>query len=723
MKKIILIYFVFIISNLFAQTGLSVEKINLHYEFYPKFIQGFRGMNDGIHFTKISKTDSGSCITKHLITDYNKTGEVLLNLSKLKYNNQSISVDDYTFNQDETKILLLTEKQAVYRRSYTAVYYIYDLNTKQLSKLSTTDEKQTQASFSQDGSKIAYSSNNNLFIKDLNSGKTTQITNDGKINQIINGTSDWVYEEEFSITKAFDWSPDSKYISYLKFDESKVKDFTMEYNVGQLYPTLYTFKYPKAGEANSLVTAYIYDLENQTTQQIDLGEYEYIPRISWSNINNTLVLQTLNRHQNHLKYHKVTLENSTWLDRIFYEEKNKTYIDIDDNLIFLKDGRSILRTSEKDAYKHIYKICFDGSEQQITKGNWDVIDFCGIDAKNKYIYYTAAKKGAIHKGIYKTDLNGKRDLAISSETGKNNANFTPGMRYFIKNYSNANTPPVFSLCDNDGKVIATMEDNSELVEKIKKHQFSPKEFIEFDMGDYSLNGWIIKPANFDVNKKYPVYVNIYGGPGSNMVYDGWDFNLPWHELLAQEGYVVVSVDPRGTMYRGKKFKDITYLQLGKYETQDFIHVAKQLQQLSYIDSTRIGIQGWSYGGFMAASCMTKGDGIFKMGIAIAPVTNWKYYDNIYTERFMRTPAENPEGYNANSPINFANDLQGKFFIIHGSGDDNVHVQNTLEMVNALIRANKQFDLFIYPNRTHGIYGGNTRNHLFQMVLDYVKENL
>jgi dipeptidyl-peptidase-4 len=398
-------------------------------------------------------------------------------------------------------------------------------------------------------------------------------------------------------------------------------------------------------------------------------------------------------------------------------------IDIDDNLIFLNDGLSILRTSEKNGYKHIYKLDFSGKETQITKGNWDVIEFCGIDNQNKFIYYTAAKKGAIHKGIYKIDLKGNKDIAISSETGQNETDFTPGMNYFVKNYSNANTPPVYSLCDNNGKEIAVLENNETLKNRIKQYEFSKKEFVTFDLDGRSLNGWIIKPTNFDSSKKYPVYVSIYGGPGSNTVSDGWDFNNSWHQLLAQEGYIVVSVDPRGTMYRGKAFKDLTYLQLGKYETEDFIDVAKLLQTYPYVDKNRIGIQGWSYGGFMTSLAMTKGNGIFKMGIAVAPVTNWKYYDNIYTERFMRTPQENESGYNDNSPIYFANQLQGNYFLIHGSGDDNVHYQNAMEMANALIAANKKFDFFIYPNRNHGIYGGNTRLHLYNMMLEYVKKNL
>lgn len=723
MRKLIVLIYLLAFNTSYSQTGVSVESIYKTYQFYPKGVSGFNGMKDGQHFTQISDNENGREITKHKITAYKDKGETILNLSKLDFDGEKINVDSYSFNHDETKLLLLTNEQSIYRHSYSANFYVYDLATKTLDILDNTHTIQTLATFSPDGKRIAYISGNNLFYKDLASKTITQITTDGEFNKIINGTTDWVYEEEFAITQAFGWSPDSKYIAFLRFDESNVRDFTLEYNDGELYPSLYTFKYPKAGEDNSKVTAHIYATESKSIAAIDLKEYEYIPRISWSNISNTLVLQTLNRHQNHVNYFKIIQKDNKWVSSVFYTEKSETYIEVDDNLIFLNDGASILRTSEKDGYNHIYKIGFDGSEFQITKGNWDVIEFCGIDAKDKYVYYTAAKKGAIYKGIYKIDLKGKSDSAISLETGQNSANFTSGMNYFIKNYSNANAPPVYSLCDNKGKEIIVMEKNEQLNKAIKASQFSKKEFITFDMGDYSLNGWMVKPANFDASKKYPVFINIYGGPGSNMVYDGWDFNLSWHQLLAQEGYIVVSVDPRGTMYRGKKFKDITYLQLGKYETEDFIEVAKQLQNYAYIDGSRIGIQGWSYGGFMTSLVMTKGSGLFKAGIAVAPVTNWKYYDNIYTERFMRTPQENEGGYNNNSPINFANKLQGNYLLIHGSGDDNVHYQNTMEMTNALITANKQFDLFIYPNRNHGIYGGNTRLHLFTMMLNFIKEKL
>jgi dipeptidyl-peptidase-4 len=604
-----------------------------------------------------------------------------------------------------------------------AVYYLYDLKTSSIQPLDEEHQPQTLAEYSPNGLKVSYIYKNNLFVKDLKTGKVTKLTSDGKRNKIINGTTDWVYEEEFAITKAYGWSPDSKYIGFLRFDEKNVKEFNLTY-YNELYPDLYTFKYPKAGEENSKVTAHIINLKNSKISNIDLGEYEYIPRLQWSGTSNKLIIQTLNRHQNHLKYHLIDLSTKKMITKTFFEEKSDTYVEIDNNLLILKDGNTILRTSEKDGFNHIYKLAFDGVNTQITKGNWDVIEFYGIDESTNTIYYSAAEKSPIYKGIYKINIDATAKTALSLETGTNDAEFTSGMKYFVKTYSNANTPPVFTLCSNDGKEISVLESNSKLNGVLANYKLSPKEFVTFHSGDTELNGWMIKPANFDPSKKYPVYMTVYGGPGSNTVKDSWGgADFIYHQLLAQKGYIVVSADPRGTMYRGAAFKKSTYLQLGKLETEDFINVAKELQNMSFVDPERIGIQGWSYGGFMTSLAITKGADQFKMGIAVAPVTNWRYYDNIYTERFMRTPKENEKGYDDNSPINFANLLKGKYLLIHGSGDDNVHYQNTMEMVNAMVKSDKQFDLFIYPNKNHGIYGGNTRNHLFNMMLNFTLENL
>lgn len=703
----------------FAQTeAITVEKIWKNYEFVTESVDGFRSMNDGSYFSKITMTDQGPSVTKHAFADYSGSGETIIKASLLK----KIGIDDYSFNADETKALITTQTTSVYRRSYTAVFYMIDLKSGTVQPLDEQHEPQTLAEYSPDGTKVSYVHKNNLYVKDIASGKVTQLTKDGEQNKIINGTTDWVYEEEFSITKGYEWSPDSKWIAFLRFDESKVKEFNMEYFF-ELYPMLYTFKYPKAGEDNSKVSAHMIAAKGGKAKPIDLGNYEYIPRLKWSGSENKLVVQTLNRHQNELKYHLVSFTKKKFSTKVFYTETSKTYIDIDDNLLILDDGNTILRTSEKDGFNHVYALTFDGNSKAITSGKWDVIECLGVDA-DQYVYYTSAESGSIHKALYKIKMDGSSKTRISNEYGTTDAEFSNGMKYFIKTYSTAKTAPIYTLCNNKGDDIVVLEDNAAYMDNLSKYNVPTKEFVTFKGHEMELQGWMIKPVDFDPTKKYPVYINIYGGPGSNTVSDSWGgFNHMYHLLLAQSGYIVVSVDPRGTMYRGAEFKKSTYLELGKLETEDFIAVAKELQTKSYVDPARIGIMGWSYGGFMTSLAMTKGADYFKMGIAVAPVTNWRYYDNIYTERFMRTPAENEKGYDDNSPINHVAKLKGNYLLIHGSGDDNVHYQNTMEMINALVRENKQFDLFIYPNKNHGIYGGNTRNHLFQMMYDYTLKNL
>jgi dipeptidyl-peptidase 4 len=724
MKKIIFIWFIALSfsSTLIAQE-ITVSKLWREGTFFSKHVDGFRSMKDGEYFTKISETGYGKAITKHAFKSYQGKGEVLVKLSDLKINGTILDIDDYEFNSDESKLLFTTNTESIYRRSYSAVYYLYDLSSKKLEALDSKHQPQTLAEYSPDGRKVSFIHQNNIYVKNLDNQEVTQVTTDGLQNAIINGTTDWVYEEEFAITKGFCWSPDSKNIAFIKFDERQVKEFNMNYFY-DLYPSLYTFKYPKAGEDNSKVSLHIYQVNSKNTTPISLGEYEYIPRLKFSSNKNQLVVQTLNRHQNQLKYHLIDLDEKQIHAKVFFEEKSDTYVEIDDNLLILSDGNTILRTSESNGFNHIYALSFDGKSRQITQGNWDVIEFFGINEKSKIIYYASAEKGAINKAIYSIKMDGSDKTTLSKEQGYNEAEFSTGMKYFIKTYSNASTPPVFTLCNNKGKELDVLEDNQQLKNTIQSYHFVQKEFVQFQGAEKPLNGWILKPSDFDSTKQYPVYMTVYGGPGSNMVADEWGgADFAYHQLLVQKGYIVVSVDPRGTMYQGAAFKKSTYLQLGKLETEDVIAVGIELGKRNYIDAARIGIQGWSYGGFMTSLAMTKGAHVFKMGIAVAPVTNWKYYDNIYTERFMRTPEENPNGYNDNSPINFVKELKGKYLLIHGSGDDNVHYQNTMEMITALVAANKQFDHFIYPNKNHGIYGGNTRNHLFTMMLNYTLNNL
>mgnify|MGYP000616108363 FL=1 len=719
MKNSILLVFTLVYSFVFSQ-DLTVERIWKNYEFSPKRIGGFKSMNDGEHYTNMKE---GNSIYKFSLNDVNDKGAVILDGSKLLVDGKKLSFDDYEFNSDETKILLLTNVESIYRRSFQAVYYLYDLATQKLTPLDSEHTPQTLAEYSPDGTKVSFIHGNDLFVKTISNGKVEKLTQDGKRNKIINGTTDWVYEEEFSITKAYGWSPDSKYIAYLRFDEKKVPEYSMD-SYGGLYPEAYTFKYPKAGEVNSVVTAHCVSLESKKVQQIALGSYEYIPRLNWSAASNQLIIQTMNRHQSELNYWLVDVVKGKVSSKIFFTEKSTTYIDIDDNLLILKDGKSILRTSEESGYRHIYQLNFDGSVKQITKGPWDVIDFLGFDETSKQIYFSSAEKGAIHKSIYSVETSGANKRDLTPKIGYNEAEFLNGMHYFIHTYSNANQAPVYNLCKSDGSVVRELESNQAFMDKMKKERLSSKQFIEVNANGVKLNASVILPVGFDPAKKYPMYVNVYGGPGHNEVLDAWDGNdYFFHQLLAQKGYIIACVDNRGTGLRGAEFKKMTYQNLGHYETIDQIEAAKWFAKQSYVDAGRIGIWGWSYGGYMSSLCITKGADTFKMAIAVAPVTTWRYYDSIYTERYLRTPQENAKGYDENSPINFADKLKGKFLLIHGTADDNVHFQNSVMFSEALIQANKSFEQAYYPNKNHGIFGGNTTIQLYTKMTDFILNNL
>lgn len=700
----------------YAQEELSNDLIWSSREFSPDYVYSVRSMNDGEHFSALEENK----IIKYKYTDFSTSVGTIFDGSEM----EGITIDDYFFNADETKLLVATGMKKVYRRSFTAKYYIVDLETKKYEPLFDKEPKEMLAEFSPDGSKVGFVYENNVYYKKLSSGEVVQVTNDGSKNGVLNGTTDWVYEEEFSITKAFHWSPKGTKIAYLKFDESEVNDFTMFYYRNELYPQEYTFKYPKAGEDNSELSLHIYNVADEKTLEVNIGPFEYCPRLKWTNDDNTLVYLMLNRHQNHLVYATSVWEGDKLGGKIIHQDQSEQYVEVDDNLIFLNDGKSFLRTSEKDGYNHIYQIGFDGSESQLTQGEWDVVELKGVNEDKGLIYYTSAEEGAIYRDLYYVSLSGDKKQKLSSLKGSNNADFSAGMKYYINYYSNANEPYKISVHNAKGKELDVLVNNDKLKEKLDKYELSKKEFFTIKGAEHDLNAFIIKPPNFDESKKYPVYFNIYNGPGHNTVVDSWGgSNHLYHHLLAQNGYIVISVDTRGTMYRGAEFKKSTYLQLGKLETEDMIAVAKEVQEWPYVDPDRIGVMGWSYGGYMTSLCMTKGADIFKMGIAVAPVTNWKWYDNIYTERFMRTPEENNDGYEDNSPINHVKDMKGKYLIVHGSGDDNVHVQNTMEMVDALVKNNKDFEMFIYTNKNHGIYGGYTRLHLFNKMLNFTLENL
>lgn len=703
---------------------LSVDKIWKQYAYYAKSQDGFNSMSDGNTYTFLD--DKGNLMSA-TISNPDDAPRPMVQASDLRWDNQNISIEDYGFNKSEDKVLIMTDVASIYRRSYAANYFLYDLRTKKLEPLSETLSPQTLAEYSPDGTKVSFIHKNDLYIKELKSGKVQQITFDGKRNKIINGTTDWVYEEEFSITKAYGWSPDSKFIAFLKFNEKKVKEFAIDY-YGDLYPERYEYKYPKAGEDNSKVTAHWVEVANpKKIHRIELGLYEYIPRIQWSNVENRLLLQTMNRHQDSLLYHSFYFAKPKQIEhKLLYTDTSYTYVDVNENLHFSPDGKGFFLTSEKSGYIQIYQLAYTGELSPITFGKEEVAALFGASHDGEWIYYIKATNAGISKVLFRTNLKTQVEERLSPASGTMDAAFTQGLKYYVGTYSQANVPPVSALYSNSGTLLKTLEDNAELVKNLKRMELSEKKFSQIKVNGVNLNMSIMMPPfPLKPNERRPVYMNVYGGPGHNEVADAWDGNdYMFHQLLCQKGYIVVSVDPRGTQYQGAAFKKSTYLQLGKLETEDIIATAKLLPSIiNQVDSARIGIMGWSYGGFMSSLAITKGADVFKMGIAVAPVTNWRYYDNIYTERFMRTPLENAKGYDDNSPINHVHKLKGKYLLIHGMADDNVHFQNSADMVSALVKANKQFDFFAYPNKNHGIYGGNTRNHLFSMIYDYVLKNL
>lgn len=718
-------------SNADAQNGtkqFEFDDFFKNYTFYSPGVRGFRSMKDGITYSVAENLG-----TRLVVHSY-ETGEtikILLDLATINHEKLK-TFADYSFNSDETKVLLLADREAIYRHSFTASYYIFDHSKQTLMPVSENG-KQQLATFSPDGNKVAFVRTNNLFYTDLATGKETQVTSDGKFNYIINGVPDWVYEEEFGYNKAFEWSSDSKYLAWVRFDESLVPQFSMNMFQGQepaleentLYPGITTFKYPKAGEANSFVSVHSYNILTSEKQTMDIGSETdiYIPRIRFTQDPNQLAIFRLNRLQNKLEI--LLADPSTGKTKILLTETNKYYLDENyfDDIKFLDDKIHFIMRSERDGYAHIYLYDMQGNlKTQVTKGNFDVTELNGCDVKNKLIYYTSAEPTPFQREVYciKWDGSGKKKLSVN--TGTNSVNYSEGFKYYTITSSDAKTPSSTVLYNAKDKMIRVPDDSKALVEKLKEYKFGYREFFNFNTYEnINLNGWMLKPPDFDPLKKYPVFMTQYSGPNSQSALDNWD--LGWEEYLAQLGYIVVCVDGRGTGGRGEAFRKVTYLQLGKYETTDQIETAVYLGSLPYVDATRIGIWGWSFGGYISSSCMVKGNGVFKTGIAVAPVTSWRYYDNIYTERFMRTPQENPDGYDQNSPLNFAKDLKGNFLICHGTADDNVHVQNTYEFTERLVQADKQFEMQLYTNRNHGIRGGNTTYHLYTRMINYILEKL
>lgn len=686
--------------------------------FRTEGMEALRSMNNGKEYTVLhfDRATGSSSIDRYDYATSEKSGAVV--------SSADLDIDyfsSYIFSNDEKKLILATQVSPVYRHSALGVYYVYNREDKTLDLIS--ENKIQEPTFSPDGSKVAYVFENNIYIKDLVSGATTQVTTDGKQNAIINGVTDWVYEEEFSFVRAFEWNKTGTRLAYIRFDEREVPEFSMDVYGQTLYPQQQVFKYPKAGENNSVVSLHLYALESGETHQADLGEAYYIPRIKWTSDADLLSVQVLNRHQNHLKLYFYNAEEHN--ADLVLEENDDAYVDITNDLTFLADN-SFIWTSEKDGYNHIYHHKADGTlKRQLTSGNWEVTRYYGFDKKAGRVYYQSVENGSVNRDIYSIRINGKSKKRLSSEAGTNNANFSADFTYFINTFSSATTPYRYTLNDSrSGKVIREIVNNDALSTKLADYAMSAKEFSTLEVNGNDLNMWMIKPVNFDPAQSYPVLMFQYSGPGSQSVANRWHAaNDLWYQMLAQKGYIVVCVDGRGTGYKGAAFKKVTYKELGKYEVEDQIEAARILGALPYVDASRMGIWGWSYGGFMSSNAILKGNDVFSLAIAVAPVTSWRFYDTVYTERYMRTPQENASGYDDNSPINHVDKLKGDYLLVHGTADDNVHVQNTMRMVEALVQANKQFDWAIYPDKNHGIYGGKTRLQLYTKMTRFLDEHL
>ncbi len=714
---------ILLVSSLLTTFAGTAQKKKITLEeiwggaFRTEGLDVLRSMKNGKQYTVLNfqRNPRSSQIDKYNYETLEKVETIVSSSEAVPY------FTSYEFSEDESKLILATEIEPVFRRSRLGIYYVYDIASKNITKIS--ENKIQEPELSSDGAKVAYAFDNNLFVLDLQSGQTKQITSDGQFGSIINGITDWVYEEEFAFVQAFEWNSDGSMIAFIRFDETNVPRFSMDVYGTDLYPYQYEFKYPKAGEENATVSLHMYDVASGETTNVDLGDAYYIPRIQWMNNPNFLSVQTINRRQNHLKLHQVNASNNT--TAILLEEKDEAYVDIHDNLTFLADD-SFIWTTEMDGFNHLYLYNEDGElMNQITQGPWEVTRYYGYDQANDRVYYQSVENGSINRDVYSISSSGKNKKRLSTKEGNNSAAFSADYTYYINTFSNTTTPYEFTLNRaKDGKVLKDIKNNASMLNKLQDYEMVPKEFSTININGNDLNMWMLKPADFDPSKKYPLLLYQYSGPGSQQVANRWmGSNDYWHQLLASEGVIVACVDGRGTGFKGRDFKKSTYLNLVKYETEDQIEVARTLSELPYIDEDKTGIWGWSFGGHMSTNSLLKGNDVFEMAIAVAPVTSWRFYDTIYTERFLRTPQENPGGYDKESPFNYPELLKGDYLLVHGSGDDNVHLQNTMRMAEALIQADKQFEWAIYPDRNHGIYGGNTRKHLYTKMTNFVIEKL
>ncbi|MDX1671753.1 MAG: S9 family peptidase, partial [Balneolaceae bacterium] len=694
--------------------------------FQPAGIQNINWMKDGQYYTVLVKTDSDMELRKYDIVSGDH--DVIISSSQLKIANRErqIIIQDYQFSSDETKLLIETDVEQIWRRSTKANYFVYDLESDTLRKLTYTENKQQYAQLSPAGDKAAYVIDNNLYWVDLETGKQTPITKDGEKNRIINGATDWVYEEEFGFAKAWFWSPDGNKIAFYRFDESHVREFFMTEWTSP-YPEQVRFKYPKAGERNSLVKIGVYHLESGETTWMDIeaGRNQYIPRINWTRDPNTLAIRHMNRLQNRQQLYLA--DAATGEAEVIKTETSDTWIDVNDDLTFLENGRQFIYLSEESGYNHIYLYDIEGKLiRQVTKGEWEVTNYLGYDESRKRIYYLSTEESPLERHLYSIGIDGRGKKRMTDKKGWYSVNMSRDYKYYIETHSGPEIPPVFTLHRRNGEEVRTLQSNSRLKKRLSRYNFPEKEYLTIELPQATLNAYMLKPHDFDPSKKYPVLVYVYGGPGSQTVTNRFDSGqrAMWHHYLTTQGYIIFSVDNRGTGARGRAFEKQVYKKLGQLEVTDQIDAARYLvENFEYVDSQRIGIWGWSYGGYMSSLVLAQGSDLFSTAVAVAPVSSWRFYDTIYTERFMQTPQMNPEGYKKGAPLTYAGQIKGNYLLVHGTADDNVHFQNAVEMVNALISNGVQFETMFYPDRNHGIYGGNTRRHLFEMLNSYILENL
>lgn len=679
-----------------------------------------RSLPDGEHYTAMNK--ERSMIIKYAYRTGNPV-DTLFNAHKARECTFT-DFDGYTISSTGHHILIWRETESIYRRSKRAVVYDYDVRRNYVKPISDVEGKQMIPTFSPDGRMCAYVRDNNIWIRKFDYDTEIQVTKDGEVNKILNGITDWVYEEEFGVTNMMTWSPDSEYLAFVRFDESEVPEYSMQVYGNGTYPSYYSYKYPKAGEKNSTVTIHSYCIATRDTKTLEVpvdGTDFYIPRITFTKNASQLAVMTLNRQQNVFNMYYANPKSGVF--RLILHEENKCYVDSEwlSSIHFLESGFTYV--SEQDGYAHIYLYSPTGVlQRQVTQGNWDVTNFLGVDEDAKNFYYESAEESPIRRSVYKIDAKGVK-TKLSTAEGVNRAMFSDNFAYFVNIYSNANTPARITVNETKSKKeLRVLQDNASLKAKLEEYAFSPKEFMTIHTAsDYDFNAWIVKPVDFDPSKQYPVLMIQYSGPNSQQVLDQYEFD--WEQYLASKGVIVVSVDGRGTGARGEAFRKCTYLRMGELESRDQAEAAQALGELPYIDKDRIAIWGWSFGGYNTLMALSTGNGTFKLGIAVAPPTDWKYYDTVYTERFMRTPQENFEGYTATSPLRKVKDLQGKLLLIHGTADDNVHFMQTMEYAEALVQANKPFDMHVYKDRNHSISGGNTRYHLYSKMANYIFDNL